>query len=162
MSYSLLQKEAAASDFEGDFDTKTGTKESREDHKFDYLWDDELVGNNGVIRLSSEMERNSQHERGAIGMFHQIHCLTSLRKTLQRAREGQNIGLNHHDDAHWPHCLYYMRQAILCAADDTIELPHLRNKTHHYGSINGVSDIRQCRNAERLYDLRAKHGVWGH
>ena len=149
------------------------------DHKFDYLWDDELVGNNGVIRLSSEMESNSQNERGAIGMFvskifsliltsakrvrfHQIHCLTSLRKTLQRAREGQNIGLNHHDDAHWPHCLYYMRQAILCAADDTIELPHLRNKTHHYGSINGVSDIRQCRNAERLYDLRAKHGVWGH
>ena len=133
MSYSLLQKEAAAIDFDGDFDTEMCTKESQEgkcrdhrpaarlglgsifgvllviiailcvllivdiiirfrynpsgnpwniqstygsnfdymslDHKFDYLWDDELVGNNGVIRLSSEMESNSQNERGAIGMF---------------------------------------------------------------------------------------------
>jgi hypothetical protein len=42
------------------------------DHKFDYLWDDELVGNNGVIRLPSDMNSNSQQERGAIGMFVRI------------------------------------------------------------------------------------------
>jgi hypothetical protein len=42
------------------------------DHKFDYLWDDELVENNGVIRLPSYMNSNSEQERGAIGMFVRI------------------------------------------------------------------------------------------
>jgi hypothetical protein len=92
--------------------------------------------------------------------FHQLHCLSYLRKTLQRAREGEDVGLDDNDDLHWPHCFFYIRQAILCAADDTIELPHRHNKTHRYGSIDGASDVRQCRDAEKLYKMREKYGAW--
>jgi hypothetical protein len=31
-----------------------------------------------------------------------------LRKALQSATEGKNIGMDWHDDGHWPHCMDYL------------------------------------------------------
>ena len=31
-----------------------------------------------------------------------------LRKALQSAAEGKNIGVDWHDDDHWPHCMDYL------------------------------------------------------
>lgn len=79
---------------------------------------------------------------------------------MQFAREGGQIGLDHHDDHHWPHCLYYLRQAILCNADGTIErAPPMVNGTR--GMINGADDMRVCRDTSSLYDLREKYGSAG-
>lgn len=82
-----------------------------------------------------------------------------MRKTLQQARAGEDIGIDYRDNTHWPHCFHYLREAILCSADDTIELPRMRNGTK--GSIDGVMDIRHCGNTESLYALRAQHGLMG-
>ena len=81
-----------------------------------------------------------------------------IRKTLQRAREGEDIGIDEHDDDHWPHCFYYLRQAIFCSADDTIELPVVVNQTRT-GVIDGVQDVRNCRDSKHLYELRANDSV---
>lgn len=89
--------------------------------------------------------------------FHQIHCLTSFRKALQTAREGNEIGIDFHDDEHWPHCLWYMRQAILCFADDTLEMPM---KVNGSNIITGQDDLHQCRDSGKLYALREKRGIW--
>jgi hypothetical protein len=38
-----------------------------------------------------------------------MHCLAKMRMALQEAREGKEIGKDWTDDAHWPHCLDYLR-----------------------------------------------------
>lgn len=83
-----------------------------------------------------------------------------MRKALQRARAGEDIGIDYRDNTHWPHCFHYLREAIFCSADDTIELPLLRNGSHK-GSIDGTMGVRQCGNSEALYALRAQHGLMG-
>ena len=51
--------------------------------------------------------------------------------------------------------------AILCAADDTIELPPIRDgKKSHF--ISGARDVRQCRDAETLYQLQDERGLIAH
>lgn len=96
-----------------------------------------------------------------------MHCLTALRAALQRAQRGEDIGLDYRDDAHWPHCLHYLRQMIICHADDTIELPYTwdstieedgRVTTKREGAIDGSQDVRVCKDADQLYRLRAERG----
>ncbi|KIW94007.1 uncharacterized protein Z519_05323 [Cladophialophora bantiana CBS 173.52] len=135
------------------------------DHKYDYLWDHEFAANNAVVYIppdgkSQGVGGDEEIEPGAITMFHQLHCLTSIRKIMQFAREGGQIGLDNRDDHHWPHCLYYLRQAILCNADGTIErAPPMVNGTR--GMINGAHDMRVCRDPSELYELREKYGSRG-
>lgn len=42
--------------------------------------------------------------------FHQLHCLASIRMALQESKENKDIGMDWRDNAHWPHCLDYLRQ----------------------------------------------------
>ena len=93
--------------------------------------------------------------------FHQLHCLASFRHTLQQASEGADIGTDWTDNRHWPHCLHYLRQSILCAADDTIELAAVINGTKSH-FISGARDVRQCRNSNALYELMDNRGVVKH
>ena len=48
----------------------------------------------------------------AVSMFHQLHCLNTLRVAAIR---------NNTEFGHITHCLNYLRQAILCQADVTLE-----------------------------------------
>lgn len=61
--------------------------------------------------------------------FHQLHCLASIRKALQNAREGKEIGIDERDNTHWPHCLQLLREVrtlngtgfLKCFADLTLK-----------------------------------------
>lgn len=83
-----------------------------------------------------------------------------MRETLQRARAGEDIGIDYRDNTRWPHFIHYLREAILCSIDNTIELPRLRHGSHK-GSIDGTMDVRHYGNSEALYGLRAQHGLMG-
>jgi len=129
------------------------------DHKYDHLWGDISKATNAIIVMDPKGEEPP--ELGSIGMFHQLHCLASFRMALQRAKAGDDIGMDHLDNKHWPHCFYYLRQAILCSADNTIEFPSINNgsKSHF---ISGTNDIRKCRSSESLYDLQNERGLIQH
>lgn len=80
---------------------------------------------------------------------------------------GVDIGLDYRNDTHWPHCLHYLRQSILCAADDTVERPYMWEASvaadgavlgRKTGAIDGSSDLRVCRDADVLYRVRAERG----
>jgi hypothetical protein len=90
--------------------------------------------------------------------FHQLHCLAYFRKTLQRAHAGEDVGLDWEDNSHWPHCFLYLRQAILCSADDNLEYPQVVDGvlTH---TISGMHDVRKCGNSQQLYDFRDKWSI---
>jgi hypothetical protein len=77
---------------------------------------------------------------------------------MQQAREGEDIGVDWRDDVHWPHCLHYLRESILCFADATVERGPIINGTRSRG-IDGAHDVRTCGDSERLYELRVQSGV---
>ena len=94
--------------------------------------------------------------------FHNLHCLAMMRQTLQEAYYGKRPAFDYRGDQHWPHCLYHMRQAILCHADDTMELPRANNGSlGTVPNISGVTDIRHCRSADKLYKMQDKYVDWG-
>lgn len=71
------------------------------DHAYDGLWNE-----TGQSALVYDDTRNVVQ----ITMFHQLHCLAAIRKALQSAREGQEIGVDEKDNTHWPHCLQFLRE----------------------------------------------------
>lgn len=89
--------------------------------------------------------------------FHQLHCLSSFRKALQDAYEGQAVAFDWQSNGHWPHCLDYLRKTILCFADGSLELPQIRNG-RRTDVIDGAQDVRKCRPNAPLFELRSSAG----
>lgn len=58
------------------------------------------------------MGMKTEADDGGYRRFHQLHCLASMRKALQDAREGVDIGVDYRDNGHWPHCFDYLRKVI--------------------------------------------------
>ena len=91
-------------------------------------------------------------------MFHQMECLERMRVALRRDDEGKGkekrkdfVVVNGGDrSAGWGHCLDYLRQSVLCGADDTMEVSEGDAggwDTFGYGSR------RQCRDPKWLFDV---------
>ncbi|KAE8449290.1 hypothetical protein EG329_008190 [Mollisiaceae sp. DMI_Dod_QoI] len=134
------------------------------DHRTDVLWNDlvmnETTGHAGLI-WAADGNADGKETVGMISMFHQLHCLAGLRMALQASVEGKNVGIDQNDDDHWPHCMDYLRQTLLCNADSMIERPPVINGTvQHF--INGAEDPRKCGQSALLYDRFAKKGYYSH
>ena len=68
------------------------------------------VEDEGHVRVGSN------HRLGIIGVTHEQHCLRLLRFTLAKDAVPHGAVRNHCE-----HCLSFLRQQALCAADSTIE-----------------------------------------
>ena len=55
----------------------------------------------------------------ATTLMHQIHCLGMMKSTWTKMANGESINNRRHD--HFPHCIEYLRQAVMCQADLTLE-----------------------------------------
>ncbi|KAL4908423.1 hypothetical protein BDW74DRAFT_175105 [Aspergillus multicolor] len=99
-----------------------------------------------------------------ISMYHSLHCLWMIHRTYHSylraehsdAAEGGGLHLPHahaktHDsdghviNDHITHCIDYLRQGVLCAADTTFE------PTDFAGGSSGVGVVHVCRDFEALY-----------
>ncbi|KAJ5223906.1 hypothetical protein N7468_008448 [Penicillium chermesinum] len=66
-------------------------------------------------------------EPRALVVYHNLHCLDALREVYYAAVNGtlaQRDGGHHHhekDAEHVRHCLDYLRQSVMCAADTNLE-----------------------------------------
>jgi hypothetical protein len=56
----------------------------------------------------------------------------------------------HLDQEHWVHCLDYLMQGILCAADDTIEFAHEDDEGAR--TVDGYEVTHQCRSADSIWE----------
>ena len=74
-----------------------------------------------------------------VSMVHQMHCLDAFRVGFATNRTAESA---HHVE----HCLRYMRQAVLCAADATLESaqPVYRDGRWVYGA-NGFGSVHRCK-----------------
>lgn len=94
---------------------------------------------------SSPATRRPKH----ISAFHQLHCLSILRDTIGAYRHNKDPKRDAH--GHTEHCLDYIRQALMCCADSTIEWPVLKQHDGHvHGDVNGYGVTHQCRDWDGL------------
>ncbi|KAL7956596.1 hypothetical protein V8C34DRAFT_288384 [Trichoderma compactum] len=120
-------------------------------------------------------------EQYCISMFHQLHCLATLKtafaKLLRREqKQAQSPGEGAHDHnndeveqsdnhldhltdaSHLDHCFDYLRQAIMCAGDMTLEKAHIINGVPA-DAVDGWEVEHQCRDWSTMFDFAAKNRV---
>ncbi|KAJ6458060.1 hypothetical protein C8R47DRAFT_1227204 [Mycena vitilis] len=78
----------------------------------------------------------------AIALFHQLHCVNTLRFTYVATRDGlYNTGEQRADAfGHSNHCLDLLRHSIMCKADTTL-LP-----------VDSSVVVRRCRNSAEILE----------
>ncbi|PSR72226.1 hypothetical protein PHLCEN_2v11901 [Hermanssonia centrifuga] len=79
----------------------------------------------------------------AISMFHQLHCLRELQRSIVHREDTRN---SYH---HVQHCLNYLRQSLLCTAADTIEPGDPMLSDFETG---GVGPDLGCQDWEKVFD----------
>ncbi|EKM56659.1 uncharacterized protein PHACADRAFT_253907 [Phanerochaete carnosa HHB-10118-sp] len=91
----------------------------------------------------------------SLSLYHQIHCLDSLRHAILngKSHDGeQGHGHGHtrkRDVEHSAHCLNYLRQTIMCAADLTLE-PEIVLGSSDVGE--GLGAVHVCRDWSRVHE----------
>ncbi|PCH37446.1 hypothetical protein WOLCODRAFT_84396, partial [Wolfiporia cocos MD-104 SS10] len=112
-----------------------------------------VVGDFGFVRLGP------QKRFFGLSMFHQLHCLDVLRTGLAGKGHVASGATRSDDKNHQQHCLNYLRQAILCSADATLE-PEVGEGSRNVGKGLGVTHV--CRDWRKLYDYAAENSVEWH
>lgn len=116
-------------------------------------WRSVYPGRNlGFIRLGP------QKRFFGLSVYHQMHCIDTLREGLaSKTMGGSGHGNTHgkraphdhaHDTAHWAHCLNYLRQTVLCAADLTLE-PEIEEGSQNVGE--GLYVTHVCRDWSKVH-----------
>ncbi|KAF7792945.1 hypothetical protein EIP86_004048 [Pleurotus ostreatoroseus] len=84
----------------------------------------------------------------AVPMFHQLHCLRTIRELIDRG------GLHRFPRAygHVHHCFVYLRQWTLCSADVTLEPGDFMQRNF---TIERVGATHTCQDWEPVYDMVA-------
>ncbi|KAJ8501846.1 hypothetical protein ONZ45_g12011 [Pleurotus djamor] len=103
-------------------------------------WESLLPQGGGIVFLGGKQVPYD------ISMWHQLRCLNYIRRTLI----GEDI-----DYTRTSHCFHYLRQAILCSADLTLE--PLPGGTTHLSDLDERKDpqvpvVHTCRDWRHIYD----------
>ncbi|KAF3911406.1 hypothetical protein ABW20_dc0103005 [Dactylellina cionopaga] len=128
--------------------TEAGRKASEK------AWKDLIPNGRGFVSIS-KLTKDSKYDipislleldtsnkgQFAVSAFHQLHCLHMVVSSYFAA-----LGSHDHDVVHTKHCLEYLRNSVICAADSALE-PWKKD-------LNGVDGFRSphmCRNFEGLF-----------
>lgn len=104
------------------------------------------------------IETSSDYESFPVSVFHQLHCLKTVRAQLASLVNGWSV-----DDPlafHADHCFDYLRQNIMCAADLTLEKARV-DPDGHRRATDGWGTIHHCKDwdkvMETMVEYRFKH-----
>ncbi|KAI0867358.1 hypothetical protein GGS24DRAFT_515816 [Hypoxylon argillaceum] len=81
---------------------------------------------------------------GCLAVYHQLHCLNTLRHGYWAARLGHE-STSHALPAHIRHCFDYLRQSIMCHADTNIEPVN-----SELGGVTGFGSQKRCRDIGKV------------
>lgn len=87
-----------------------------------------------------------------ISVFHQLHCLKHIRTYLyttlevaqKNAHDDATEKFLNHPDEHVFHCFDYIRQALMCNADMTVEWPRVEEDGSRF-AVDGWGIDHQCK-----------------
>lgn len=87
-----------------------------------------------------------------VSVFHQLHCLSMLRKIYWNDRDQKPM--DEEFVQHAAHCFDFLRQAISCYSDTTLEMPQIRASQADDGKDEITrathNSKRQCRDFESI------------
>ncbi len=89
-----------------------------------------------------------------------MHCLESLRQAVNGKSHHHHRSLEHRElykrgPQHTSHCLNYLRQTLLCAADLTLE-PEIAEGVQNVGQ--GLAVTHVCRDWSKVHEYVKKNG----
>ncbi|KAL2870032.1 uncharacterized protein BJX67DRAFT_378582 [Aspergillus lucknowensis] len=113
--------------------------------------------------------RNGAKVGLGIAMMHQLHCLIVLRglifkensvDAVNSTSDPHMLGDKAKDEDHWSHCFDYIAQALLCAADDTLEKPKkVVQDGDAWWHVDGVGAVHQCKDPRPLWEMSMRTEV---
>lgn len=133
------------------------TSEWLDDEVYDMYADEDWASlfptSNGWVQLGPNFY--------VLSMYHQMHCLETMRYAYVAAKAGMLSypGNGTGTDHHMNHCLTYLREAILCHADTTLERSTVfvdaKGEKDH--GATGMGMIHKCRDWVQVRDYVEKH-----
>ncbi|KAH8812255.1 hypothetical protein F5884DRAFT_898552 [Xylogone sp. PMI_703] len=99
-------------------------------------------------KLSAPTARNPTNPTSYVGMlevFHQLHCLHTIRRVVYSSDEA----FISDQSGHIAHCFEYLRQTLMCLADVHIAPISWNEKKRQYAIHHDT--VRQCRNFEKIH-----------
>ncbi|EAT76501.2 hypothetical protein SNOG_16129 [Parastagonospora nodorum SN15] len=89
----------------------------------------------------------------AIAVFHQLHCLMHISAFLDKLTmkiRNREWTLDEQALAHNDHCFNYIRSALMCAADTTLEGQAQSNVLGDAAGTDGTGAVHICRNFDEV------------
>ncbi|KAK8091118.1 hypothetical protein PG994_000623 [Apiospora phragmitis] len=124
----------------------------------------EEIPNGGMVSVQTA---DGPARKWGVSMWHQLHCLSLFRALLsgethhhhgssRRPEDHENFMFQEFGSVHWVHCLDYLAEGILCAADETLEPPKTvtmpSGETIDFVDGLGSGSVHKCRPARHLWD----------
>ncbi|KAK5997736.1 Oxidase ustYa [Cladobotryum mycophilum] len=107
-------------------------------------------------------------DRYSISMFHQLHCLGMVRESYYAGTQGRkahvssedglsNTQMEHSRRQHIGHCFDYLRQAIMCAGDMTLESAETSPDGKVRASVDGWGIEHKCKSWNDAIEWTLQH-----
>ncbi|KAG6038305.1 hypothetical protein E4U41_004355 [Claviceps citrina] len=121
--------------------------------------DPSRVGFGGGVNMRRHGEDPSAWDAKAEGfsvaVMHQVHCVAVIKHSFMVYREDKTCRRDV-DAEHIDHCVEYLRQAIMCHGDMTLERPS--SQTYPQGTT-GWGNVHRCRDWDQLVSVVRKHAI---
>ena len=128
----------------------------------DALWDSLFPESKGFV-----WHEDISPEPSALVVYHNLHCLDSLRGMYYAALDGklskERSEHSQHllESEHIRHCLDYIRQSIICSADTNLEPVDMEElKKTGDVKVTGWGFSRTCRDINNVRAWAEEHGVF--
>ncbi|KAM3077069.1 hypothetical protein ACMFMG_003461 [Clarireedia jacksonii] len=137
----------------------------------DYLWLHEVVTPGGgyvavpyprrydLAPSAPFVGSKDEAEVYATAAVHQLHCLAALRDRIISYQDNRPA---RYPGDHSFHCLNYLRQAVLCAGDTTLEYGHKfwsNEKNETEWDFTGTGSVHQCRDWNTIEQFMLEHSA---
>jgi hypothetical protein len=119
---------------------------------YNHLWEELQGGSKGVI-YTKLGRPDGKIRKAGLAMFHQLECLAQIRMAVQKLQDKNITGVDAEMDGlhgYWAHCFDYLRQIILCNADDSIESSKI---VAGKWTSDGFGGVKECRDHKWLHEI---------
>ncbi|KAI9734740.1 MAG: hypothetical protein M1818_006727 [Claussenomyces sp. TS43310] len=115
----------------------------------------EELGPTNVLWVNKTDATGSEPEAWGISMFHALHCVKMWKESLDPATMmNSHVHSESEYAEHSSHCINYLIQTIVCAADSTIEpAEDVVDGDKHGWRIHGMGYQHQCRDTTLLFEM---------
>lgn len=97
--------------------------------------------------------QNPGKDAYAIAVFHELHCLMHISGYLDKLvlkNRNKDLTLDESEIAHNDHCFNYLRNALVCCGDTTLEGQSQTPMLQDVPGTDGTGAVHICRNYDEI------------